>query len=240
MARTFNLRKVGVGVLAAAAAGGAAGGAIVLSNGGSGHTRAIVVKSKHAQISVGYNSYVIGNAYPGWTEFLQGPNIRSAGPGNRHGGIYRLAFIIGPNYRSCGWLQSYTWVKTGRTTTSRCDSPHWTRAGRDPNFHSWFRANFTNGHVSSGKGDASPTVLNFHNRGCTTTTGFGNVEPWKKHESGSQPVPIKTTDGMTDKIGWRYVTRSRQFVMVHDYNSTAGQPNWYFVQRQCLAPKLVG
>src|SRR5438445_13578564 len=57
-------------------------------------------------ISYAPNSFVIGNAYGGWTDIVQGPAQFSSGPGNENGASYRWGYIYGENFDHCAWVNN--------------------------------------------------------------------------------------------------------------------------------------
>jgi hypothetical protein len=148
--------------------------------------------------------------------------------------------MVGPDgqYKHCGYVVVGILHASHATPSTKCYAA-WPKDNA-PGFLSYFRSTFTNGDISHGVGDGSPATLNFHNPGCSTTTGFGNVDPWQPaHEIQTNPVPIPTNAG-TSTVMWRYVTRSGQFVMARVPHQAANQPNWIFFQRACLSHVLVG
>src|SRR6185312_7791168 len=57
-------------------------------------------------ISYAPNSYVIGNAYPGWTDIVQGAGQESSGPGNPNGADYRWGYLFGEHFDRCAWINN--------------------------------------------------------------------------------------------------------------------------------------
>src|SRR5205085_12343805 len=55
-------------------------------------------------ISYAPNSFVIGNAYPGWTMDVQGAPQFSRGPGNPTGLSYRWGYLFGGAFDHCAWV----------------------------------------------------------------------------------------------------------------------------------------
>ncbi|GAC1394807.1 MAG: hypothetical protein NVSMB47_04560 [Polyangiales bacterium] len=180
-------------------------------------------------ISYAPNSYVIGNAYPGWTDDVQGAVQWSSGPGNPPPGHpYRWGFIYGPSFDRCAWISNGVLTPgPGAHEGNRCgapqqiDTPH-------------FLATYTNGIHNRKAGDGSATRMNHGGAGCTDVHGYGNVDPWK-----IPATPYDSTGVVTDgsALYWRYVTRDGNWVLVHDpaHNGSATVPNWYFVHRGCVS-----
>src|SRR5438046_2248589 len=84
-----------------------------------------------ATISYAPNSFVIGNAFPGWTDVVQGPPQYSAGPGNPNGASYRWGFIYGENFDRCAWVDDTAISPTTSVhgsnlcgTPQQIDTPH--------------------------------------------------------------------------------------------------------------------
>ena len=58
-------------------------------------------------ISYAPNSFIIGNAYPGWTMDAQGePSGLVGGPGNPNGAHYRWGYFYGPHFDRCAWVNA--------------------------------------------------------------------------------------------------------------------------------------
>ncbi|HEY0487094.1 MAG TPA: hypothetical protein VGD72_12685 [Mycobacteriales bacterium] len=174
-------------------------------------------------ISYAPNSYVIGNAYPGWSMFVQGPRQFAKGPGNPRGAYYRWGFL-GGNLRRCAWIEDGN-TTGGTTVADRCGSPQQIDTP-------YFLRTFTDGTKNNNAGDGSRTHMNRGAAGCTSHTAFGNVSPWA--------VPARPADPVSDvpdgkALLWRYVSRDGRWVMVRDPAPTAGKPNWYFVPRGCVS-----
>jgi hypothetical protein len=177
-------------------------------------------------ISYAPNSFVIGNAYAGWTDIVQGDPQFSKGPGNSEGASYRWGYIFGENFDHCGWLSNGVVSGTGKTG-ARCgnpqeiDTPH-------------FMDTYTNGIHNHLAGDGSLTHMNYSGSGCTDRNGYGNVGPWKVPATPANSVGA-VADGKT--LHWRYVSKDGHWVLVHDgaNNGSKTLPNWYFVHRGCVS-----
>ncbi len=178
-----------------------------------------------ATISYAPNSYVIGNAYPNWTDIIQGDPQHSAGPGNEGGADYRWGYIYGENFDRCAWIDNTAVSGTPKKTTNDCGTP---RQIDTP----YFMATFTNGIHNELAGDGSVTHMNYSGSGCTDHNGYGNVEPWRAPAS-----PANSRGAVPDgrELKWRYVSRDGKWVLVRDPAAGAGEPNWYFVHRGCVS-----
>ena len=176
-------------------------------------------------ISYAPNSYVIGNAYPNWTDLIQGNPQFSKGKGNEGGAHYRWGYLFGENFDHCAWVNDNDVDQGTHHDGARCgdpqqiDTPH-------------FLATYTNGDHNTLAGDGSETHMHYAGSGCTDRRGFGNVEPWRvpatpKNEVGTIP------DGKL--LRWRYVSRDGNWVLVRDPAPLANEPNWYFVHRGCVS-----
>ena len=183
------------------------------------HIRAGVIPT----ISYAPNSYVIGNAYPGWSMFVQGPRQFARGPGNPGGAYYRWGFL-GGQFRRCAWIEDGN-TTGGTPTPNRCGAP---RQIDTP----YFLRTFTNGTKNDNAGDGSPTHMNHGASGCTDHRAYGNVSPWA---TPARPANVvgDVPDGKS--LLWRYVSRDGRWVMVRDPHPAAGKPNWYFVPRACVS-----
>ena len=186
--------------------------------------------SVHSISTISYapNSFVIGNAYPGWTDDVQGDPQFSKGPGNTTGASYRWGFIYGEGFDHCAWIENQTLKgQTSPRSSTRCgarqeiDTPH-------------FVATYTNGIRNHLPGDGSLTHMQYNGSGCSDHLGYGNVDPWKV-----PAVPKNATAVVPNghALRWRYVSKDGDWVMVHDAtnNGSATVPNWYFVQRGCVS-----
>jgi hypothetical protein len=179
-------------------------------------------------ISYAPNSFVIGNAYPGWHDEVQGAAQFSKGPGNEGGVSYRWGFILGEGFDHCAWLGAGALPGTqANGAGTHCgarqeiDTPH-------------FLATYTNGTHNHLAGDGSLTHMQYNGSGCTDRNGYGNVDPWKvpaQPKSSTGAVP----DGRA--LRWRYVSKDGHWVLVHDStnNGSKTKPNWYFVRRGCVS-----
>ena len=177
-------------------------------------------------ISYAPNSFVIGNAYGGWTDIDQGAPQFSHGPGNEGGAYYRWGYLYGENFDRCAWINDNDLdATTTHHGTNKCGSPQ----EIDDNY---FYPTFTNGEHNQLAGDGSITHMQYDGSGCTDKTGYGNVEPWRSPATPANPVGV-IPDGK--ELRWRYVTRDGHWVLVRDPAPPAGQPNWYFVHRGCVS-----
>jgi hypothetical protein len=182
----------------------------------------------HAITTISYapNSYVIGNAYPGWTDVVQGGGQVSYGPGNPKGADYRWGYLFGENFDHCAWVNN-TSVEADTTThgNNDCGDPQ----EIDTPF---FMDTFTDGIHNDLAGDGSLTHMKYDGAGCTDTNGYGNVEPWR------QPAtPANSRGAVTDgaELFWRYVSKDGDWVLVRDPSPPENTPNWYFVHRGCVS-----
>jgi hypothetical protein len=177
-------------------------------------------------ISYAPNSFVIGNAYAGWTDLVQGNPQFSKGPGNPNGSHYRWGYIYGENFDHCGWVESSV-VRGGAQTGSRCgnpqeiDTPH-------------FMATYTNGIHNHLPGGGSLTHMQYNGAGCTDHNGYGNVAPWRV-----PATPANSLGAVPNgkPLHWRYVSKDGKWVLVMDsaHNGSKTLPNWYFVHRGCVS-----
>jgi hypothetical protein len=179
-------------------------------------------------ISYAPNSYVIGNAYPGWHDDVQGNAQRSAGPGNWGGASYRWGYLYGEQFNHCAWINDATAVGTHTIANGRtCGSPQEIDTP-------YFLAKYTDGIHNDLAGDGSETHMHYAGSGCTDHNGYGNVDPWEVPavpRNSTGPVP----DGRT--LYWRYVSKDGHWVLVHDATNDGrrDEPNWYFVHRGCIS-----
>ena len=174
-----------------------------------------------ATISYAPNSYIIGNAYNGWTDVIQG---NPEGGGN--GLTYRWGYLYGPRFDSCAWIGAGQSTAT-QPANDMCGTPQ----QQDTPY---FVATYTNGTVSPGVSDGSPTT---RTSATNCGTGYGNVEPWRVPATPGSPRTVAATDTLL----WRYVTKDDSWVMVRDTNTPSTQgnpgatiPNWFFMPRDCL------
>lgn len=177
-------------------------------------------------ISYAPNSFVIGNAYRGWTDVIQGPAQFSAGPGNPNGASYRWGYLYGENFDHCAWVNSDDVDPTTSVhgtnkcgTAQQIDTPY-------------FLATFTNGEHNQLAGDGSITHMQYDGSGCTDQHGYGNVEPWREPATPANSIGIVPNG---KELHWRYVTKDGKWVLVRDPAPPANQPNWYFVHRGCVS-----
>jgi len=184
----------------------------------------------HAITTISYapNSYVIGNAYPGWTDDVQGAPQFSKGPGNPNGVSYRWGFLYGEGFDHCAWVGEGTLDGPAKKKEStRCGSPQEIDTPH-------FLATYTNGTHNRLAGDGSITHMHYAGSGCTDHRGYGNVEPWKV-----PATPGNSTGDVPDgrELRWRYVSKDGNWVLVRDPSNSGSktQPNWYFVRRGCVS-----
>ncbi len=176
-------------------------------------------------ISYAPNSFVIGNAYPGWTDEIQGNPQFSSGPGNENGASYRWGYLFGENFDHCAWVDNGALGGGAARPGARCGSP---REIDTP----YFLATYTNGEHNALPGDGSVTHMHYAGSGCTDQRGFGNVAPWRVPATPANLVGV-IPDGK--ELRWRYVTRDGAWVLVRDPAPLPDQPNWYFVHRGCVS-----
>jgi hypothetical protein len=179
-----------------------------------------------ATLSYAPNSYVIGNAYAGWTDIFQGAGQESSGPGNEGGADYRWGFVYGENFDRCAWIDnSAVDPTTTQHGANKCGSPQ----EIDDDF---FFSTFTNNEHNHLAGDGSVTHMQYDGAGCSDTAAYGNVEPWRSPATPDNYIG-EVPDGKL--LLWRYVTRDGDWVLVRDPAPPAGEPNWYFVHRGCVS-----
>ncbi len=179
-----------------------------------------------ATISYAPNSYVIGNAYPGWTDIVQGAGQESAGPGNENGADYRWGYIYGENFDACAWLDNrVVTATTAKHGANDCPDPQEINTPH-------FLAMYTDGIHNQLAGDGSITHMNYAGSGCSDHDGYGNVEPWRV-----PATPANSRGAVPDghELRWRYVSRDGHWVLVRDPTAASGEPNWYFVHRGCVS-----
>ncbi len=179
-----------------------------------------------ATLSYAPNSYVIGNAYPGWTDVVQGDAQHSAGPGNEGGADYRWGYLYGENFDRCAWIDNGAVdIPSSAHGAARCGDPQQIDTPQ-------FMETFTNGIHNSLAGDGSVTHMKYDGSGCTDHAGYGNVSPWRE-----PATPANSLGAIADghELRWRYVTKDGEWVLVRDPTPTAGEPNWFFVHRGCVS-----
>jgi hypothetical protein len=183
--------------------------------------------TKISTISYAPNSFVIGNAYPGWHDAVQGNAQFSQGPGNPNGASYRWGFLYGENFDACGWINDDTAKPTGMTSSgSKCGAPQEINTP-------YFLAHFTNGMHNQLAGDGSITHMHYAGSGCSNKNGYGNVEPWRVPATPANPMGA-IPDGT--ELRWRYVSKDGHWVLVRQPGATApDRPNWFFVHRGCVS-----
>ena len=176
-------------------------------------------------ISYAPNSFVIGNAYPGWTDDAQGNAQFSKGKGNPNGASYRWGYLFGENFDHCAWVNTEAAPGGTKENGSKCGSPQQIDTPM-------FMSTYANGEHNSLGGDGSDTHMHYAGSGCTNRNGYGNVSPWRVPATPANEVGA-VPDGKLLK--WRYVSRDGQWVLVRDPAPPANQPNWYFVHRGCVS-----
>lgn len=174
-------------------------------------------------ISYAPNSYVIGNAYPGWSAVIQGPPQFAHGPGNPDGAYYRWG-LLGGRFGRCAWIEDGN-TTGGAPVPGRCGDPQQIDTP-------YFLRTFTDGTKNNRAGDGSETRMEHGAPRCTDTTAYGNVSPWAVPSRPADPV-FEVPDQR--RLLWRYVTRDGRWVMVRDPARTEDEPNWYFVPRGCVS-----
>lgn len=176
-------------------------------------------------ISYAPNSYVIGNAYPGWTDDVQGNAQFSKGPGNSAGVSYRWGYLFGENFDHCAWVNTDDAPVDSHKSGSKCGSPQEIDTPM-------FMSEYTNGDHNSLAGDGSDTHMHYAGSGCTDHDGYGNVAPWRV-----PATPANSLGAIPDGklLKWRYVSRDGQWVLVRDPAPVPNAPNWYFVHRGCVS-----
>jgi len=176
-------------------------------------------------ISYAPNSFVIGNAYPGWTDMVQGSPQFSKGPGNEDGASYRWGYLYGESFDHCAWVDDEDVSQGTHQNGAMCGSPQQIDTPH-------FLATYTNGIHNALAGDGSLTHMHWAGSGCTDRNGYGNVEPWRVPATKGNPVG-EVPDGK--ELRWRYVSKDGSWVLVRDPSPPANQPNWYFVHRGCVS-----
>jgi hypothetical protein len=188
---------------------------------------AVHTVNKLTTISYAPNSFVIGNAYSGWTDKVQGNAQFSSGPGNPHGVSYRWGYLYGEGFDHCAWIADANATGTVHEDESLCGSPQEIDTAH-------FDATYTNGIKNHLAGDGSTTHMHYAGSGCTDVNGYGNVEPWKV-----PATPHNSLGAIPDGalLRWRYVTKDGKWVMVHNpaHDGSATLPNWHFVHRGCVS-----
>jgi hypothetical protein len=178
-------------------------------------------------ISYAPNSFVIGNAYPGWHVDVQGNPQFSKGPGNEGGTSYRWGYLYGDSFDRCAWIGNGASYPTSDIHDgASCGDPQEIDTP-------YFMRTYTNGIHNDEAGDGSPTHMHYAGAGCVDVNGYGNVDPWKvpavpRNSSGAIP------DGRL--LLWRYVSHDGKWVLVRDPSRDGkDEPNWYFVHRGCVS-----
>lgn len=180
-------------------------------------------------ISYAPNSFVIGNAYGGWTDELHGKEVWGAGPGNQGGAWYHCGYLYGESFDHCGWLGGDN--AGGSADSAAC-------GGECPGGAATaavFKPVYTNGNICP-QVDKTPgfcsTFMNWLAPRCTDRNAYGNVDPWK---NASTPANLVKEVPHRAYLQWRYVSHDGQWVMVMDPSKGGkDEPNWYFVSSQCV------
>ncbi len=190
-------------------------------------TEALAVHHVNTITTISYapNSFVIGNAYPGWTDDVQGNPQFSAGPGNPNGVSYRWGYLYGEGFDRCAWIADDASSGTVDEPGDKCGNPQQIDT-------SYFLAEYTNGIHNALPGDGSVTHMHYAGSGCTDRNGYGNVEPWKVPAT---PHNVVGTIADGTELLWRYVSKDGHWVLVREPGAPSGQPNWFFVHRGCVS-----
>ncbi len=180
-------------------------------------------------ISYAPNSFVIGNAFAGWTDELHGKAVWGQGPGNESGARYQCGYLYGESFDHCGWLGGGD--APGKEDDEACgpDCPGGSATA------AVFEPVYTNGNicpqVNKTPGFCS-TFMNWLAPRCTDRSAYGNVDPWKDKATPAnriEEVPHRTY------LQWRYVSHDGAWVMVMDPSKDGRtEPNWYFVSSRCV------
>jgi hypothetical protein len=192
-------------------------------------SQAVSVHTVHTVTTISYapNSYVIGNAYPGWHDDVQGDPQSSRGPGNWGGASYRWGFLEGEHFDRCAWIGDEASSGTSEISGhDRCGSPQQIDTP-------YFLRTYTDGIHNSAAGDGSLTHMRYAGSGCNNRNGYGNVDPWRVPAVPSNSRGV-VADGST--LFWRYVSKDGKWVLVRDPSVDGlDSPNWYFVHRGCVS-----
>ncbi len=186
---------------------------------------AVAKVDRISTISYAPNSFVIGNAYPGWHDAVQGNPQFSNGPGNQSGASYRWGYIFGEGFDRCAWLDDSSMTLGVHDPGAMCGGP---QEIDTPNFF----ATYTDGIHNDLPGDGSLTYMHYAGSGCSDHDGYGNVEPWRV------PATPKNSLGAVPNgkaLRWRYVSKDGEWVLVRDSAPPPNSPNWYFVHRGCVS-----
>jgi hypothetical protein len=179
-------------------------------------------------ISYAPNSFVIGNAYPGWTDDVQGSPQFSRGPGNEGGAWYRWGYLYGEGFDRCAWISNANADSDGAGSVpgSKCGAPQEIDTP-------YFDATFTDGTKNALAGDGSDTNMHYAGSGCADHDGYGNVEPWRVPATPHNSLGVIANGTL---LKWRYVSKDGHWVMVRQPGvSDPNRPNWFFVQRGCVS-----
>jgi hypothetical protein len=192
-------------------------------------SQAVSVHTVHSVTTISYapNSFVIGNAYPGWHDDVQGDPQSSRGPGNWGGASYRWGMLYGEHFDRCAWINDSASSGTDEIQgDDKCGAP------QEIDTPYFFRT-YTNGIHNDLAGDGSPTHMHYDGAGCNDLNGYGNVDPWRVPAVPSNSRGV-VPDGQT--LLWRYVSKDGKWVLVRDpAESGKDSPNWYFVHRGCIS-----
>ncbi len=193
----------------------------------SSGTDALSIKKVDQITTISYapNSFVIGNAYSGWTDLVQGNPQFSKGPGNESGTYYRWGYIYGESFDRCAWVGNQDIDDGVHENGDACGSPQQIDTPM-------FWVTYTNGEHNDLAGDGSVTHMHYAGSGCSNHDGYGNVEPWRVPATPNNSLGA-VPDGKT--LLWRYVTKDGSWVLVRDPAPPANAPNWYFVHRGCVS-----
>jgi hypothetical protein len=181
----------------------------------------------HSLYTISYapNSFVIGNAYPGWTDVLHGGTVFQKGPGNPNGTHYQCGYLYGESFDHCGWIDRNK--VGGAADGNGC-------GGQCPGYYDTglFTGTYTDGTINSAVSDGQDTHMHYAGSGCTDTRGYGNVSPWRVPAIPANSIGVVPNGKL---LKWRYVSKDGDWVLVRDPAPPAGEPNWYFVQRGCVS-----
>jgi hypothetical protein len=184
-------------------------------------SRAAVYSTVNQITTISYapDSYVIGNAYPNWTDVIQGPAQYNSG----NGIYYRWGYLFGPSFDFCAWINDGAKTSYGSTVADRCGNPQQINTP-------YFLTTFTDGWHNSLATDGSTTYYSTGMANCNDHNGYGNVEPWRVPATPGSTFAIPTYF----QVKWRYISKDGNWTLIRDPNPQAGQPNWYFVRSACI------
>jgi hypothetical protein len=185
-------------------------------------------------------SWVVGEAFNGWTVYAQGPARKG----------YRWAWI-GGNYKGCAWISGAAVTKGGSQAADRCGPPE--QFARSRFIASNGRYIGKGGNTKHPNGtDGLKAVVSSKHPGCNGRLGaYANIHP--VDGPGAVNDLLGSVRDGSRQLRWRYVTRGGQWVMMRDtgikksadpaarhYDAnlvgrTAREPgNWYYVARACV------